>query len=527
MENEEVKIFSEHIFMFPFEWNLPIKESLTKRLNMERIKELCEVSGWALAEPFISNNAMDNADNNYNFFKEYNFFYEAVRRLIYNQAIIGKEQRSLSVFEKNIQSFFEIKITEQKTYKLDIKKIELRIFETGVGVLSFILQNSRHESFNDILNINQYGRRIYNPYLACDSNNNIYPGYDVPIYIKVGDFIEDFGRGDRKKLFQMENISFVVMEILGKRFSSRHNSIETNENAIIKPIIDDRMYVMSWIKNNDISEGICKDYANSEDWYKYIFIDKDNFFTCQSDNMLRYNLIESTYDRWVNWGTLYGISRYSFVMLANERIEPYLTDTFTNIYRQMAIIALVQRATALRFTEETAKVSKLSEASNQVFKEVKDLHRNYLDFINRIRFLEITAQEQGIELFNKLTSIMHIQRDVDILDNAIGKLNNYVEIQSQQEINESIHILTTLGIKLNFFSGFFALIGVTISVLSIFITLSHKNYWLDYQDGFYVAIGLLIISVSCIIWFISAFMKYLLKALIKYLSKIIKGRKNV
>lgn len=112
---------------------------------------------------------------------------------------------------------------------------------------------------------------------------------------------------------------------------------------------------------------------------------------------------EHTYYRWQQWSSLYGISKYSLVYLTNNEVPDYLIEYFQTIYARMAELVLVQRASMLRFSGEITKVSQLSNQDVEaVSKRVSSLYKEYIRFVNQIYFREITAQDQGIEMYNKL-----------------------------------------------------------------------------------------------------------------------------
>lgn len=57
-----------------------------------------------------------------------------------------------------------------RTFSLKLDNICLHVFDTGVGVLSFNLSNYSYPDKEDILIINDYGRRIY-PQFLIDGGN--------------------------------------------------------------------------------------------------------------------------------------------------------------------------------------------------------------------------------------------------------------------------------------------------------------------------------------------------------------------
>ncbi len=114
------------------------------------------------------------------------------------------------------------------------------------------------------------------------------------------------------------------------------------------------MFVISQY-NNDALIGKLKlykecqeyEYETNDFWYKYLFIDCDNK-TCQSKHMTKKLITESTYDRWIDWETLFGISRYSFVSITGSSYGKNILLRHTQtMYFQMFTLLLAYRATII------------------------------------------------------------------------------------------------------------------------------------------------------------------------------------
>jgi len=60
-------------------------------------------------------------------------------------------------------------------------------------------------------------------------------------------------------------------------------------------------------------------------------------------------------------------------------------------------------------------------------------------------FKEVTAQDQGIELYDKALDILNIKRDIEDLRQEIGSLNGYAFMEQEREEKEEMFKLTKLG----------------------------------------------------------------------------------
>lgn len=451
---KDKKIYSYHTFMFPFSIELDTNKSSDDFLS-EIHNKIMNGKNWKYEEFKV--NGFNGEIPNYN---EWVYFYKPVQKLLYNQKNIKelngeKLKNELSLyysykdFKENKNNIYTIKIKkiekELKVYSLKIVGISLRIFRTGVGILSFNLENYSYKNLGDINLINEYGRRIYPQFLNKNKEEfslkvvkDSFLADELKIKIETNNF-------DKKYIenFQEIKISNTIMQILGKHFQLK-NEKKDNESIEIEPIIDDRMFTICWTGNNYYSKefSILRDneysYYNHQKWEEYIFID-GNDSTCQSKNMLKELLKKSTYERWIDYGTLYGISRYSFVLLTSdyetlkENHALYLTEHIRTMYYQLNVICLMQRATILNFKK---RITEFLEDNKRDYKKIQVIQKDYLKFINAMCFREITAQEQGIELYNRAKEIMGIDQSLRELENEISELNNFYALKKSEEDNE-------------------------------------------------------------------------------------------
>ena len=177
----EKKIVSQHIFMFPFRIT-PINEERGKgkpELNMCEIFQSFIDGGWEYKPYKVDTPAHYN---------EYYYFHEYVRKAIF-ESISPKKIEGLFLENKNpdvISYYFERPVSNDsamtihikkenfnKSYKLIIHHLSLRLFSTGIGILTIELYNYDDKlDLQDIMYINEYGRRIYPQFLPdnCDIN---------------------------------------------------------------------------------------------------------------------------------------------------------------------------------------------------------------------------------------------------------------------------------------------------------------------------------------------------------------------
>ncbi|MBU5593314.1 hypothetical protein KQI89_16310 [Clostridium sp. MSJ-4] len=464
-------VISSHIFIFPFRWdyigdNYFLNSSIDKRLNVEKIIELLKCNNWE-DDKYNLGNDFVNDDDEYN---KYVYFYDNVRNGIYGKNDICNNKRwsnfnlfKISYWSSNhTEKETKYRIvkclkynnlgenpkynitTKHKTYSLKIKNIKLKVYDTGVANLIFFLDNHEHKSEEDILKINDYGRRIYPQYVPIEKVRGSFLATKLSLNL-ASEIIEENFIYDYKQ--EPTRISKTILRLLGNKFIYDKNNLEKG-SIFINPILDDRMFTMCIYRNNFISGKVKAygetEYVNRSFWYEYIFID-NNYPTCEDKGMFKELLNRSTYTRWADLGTLYGISRYSFVTLIDQTENTdFLMNHFNNMYYEMVLLALTQRASILRFSDEASKISILGE--KDALANIKKLQKYYILFTNNIYFREVTAQEQGIELYNKLMEMMEIERDIKRLGEEINDIHKYTSLISNESTTNLLNIITYLGI---------------------------------------------------------------------------------
>lgn len=428
-------LYSTHIFLFPFIWEADDKENRTIGLETKEIYHMIK----SLDKKWISSNPEIVGDNEYN---EYIYFYPWVRNLIYNlqnnqeedsQQLVHNFKYNLSNNEQNITKF---RITmhgeERKEYELKVDAIQLKLYHYKVGVLSVHLNNTDYKEFQDILNINEFGRRIYSPFSPIQQAKGIVIPEAVSLEFADGtSLIEDF---INVPSYATNQISNIILGLLEAPFED--NSLE-NKIKII-PTMDDRMFIMSWYGNDFMSnqmklwsdESNSYAYRKNSDWYQYVFIDH-NGPTCVSKEMFPALTAKHTYTRWIDYGTLFGITHYSFMLLTDESqwAKEKLTVHMDSIYYQMVALLLAQNAAITRMNHIVLpKLLENMMKQSGWQKKIREIYLQYTHLSMRFFFQDITAQDQGKELYKHLFDILGIQQQMEQLKMKIELLEKYNDI---------------------------------------------------------------------------------------------------
>jgi len=428
------ELYSYHTFMFPFIFD---KEKIEEKL-------------WEYKEFKVS------TPKEYN---EKNYFYKHVQDALYNKKNRDNKKFISKYFEyKDKNGTFTISTCPKETYTLELDGISLRIFNTGVAILAFNLKNNAYSELKDILAINDFGRRIYPQFLGenfTKETKEVFLAQSITLSFEGKEpMVENFEAYEKENLKNDLELPSFIKNLIGRSFEK------------IQYVIDDRMFVLSQYHNdaliekmklyNDEKNEYC--YENNDEWYQYLFID-GNGKNCQSKHMTKKLIHDSTYDRWIEWGTLFGVTRYSFVALTGSEFgQKTLLPHMQTMYFQMFSLLLAYRATIIKFADEIQDVTQ--GIPNNISIGTSEIYKHYLDFLNQLYFKEVTAQDQGIELYEKAVSIMKIEVFLKDLDNEISELHEYVEMLEENKRVGQMDKLTKLGYWLlppTLVTGFFGM----------------------------------------------------------------------
>lgn len=465
------KCYSYHIFYFPFKWHLPgdEKKLFSEQVDLRHIPidpySMWEQKQISPNEKIIPTNekSMKEAQE---LFGEQQYYFDFVHPVLYD--IKGEPNPIISHYERQEpkESSVEYHIKHRgKEYVLRVDAMNLNLYATGVGILSFFLANEledqKHESA--IRDINQFGRRIMPPHcweftpenrnmlaecisikgLRNDTNQRYTDAYDYST-----DNSSPFGLANT-----WQPATFIC-----------HLIEDLSPSLKVIPVIDDRMLVNCWYGNNNLSlqaKSAPDEFINSDFWYKYVFVDHGDSagdVTCQNNEMKKELIENATYKRWQKFGTIYGISRYSLVALTEE--DCFISMHMRTIYSRMFELAIIQRASMLRFSGEVTRVSVLEKGNKIIAERIGSIYKEYIRFVNQIYFRSVTAQDQGIEIYNLLMKQFNTKEQIKDLDDEIGELHQYISLLIDQKRNENsewLNVVATLFLPAGIITGLFGM----------------------------------------------------------------------
>ncbi len=483
---------SSHVFMFPFLIRTSEEDELPK-LDLKKIHE-CIVKDYdfetdTYTEPMWQ---FDNGKYDENGkLKDYNlnaYFYANVVNSIYgdldknNQFIPNTAVLNYSYKKENLEYHIKIKKDNKvpKTYILNILQLELRIATTEVGILTMVAEyNAEDIQLEDINCINEYGRRIYPQFIANSDSKyldrvSVTKGTFLADALEIRETIDGIStvvveeKFDDSKALEDIRLSETVLGILGPQFTNyEHKERDSGNKLMIQPVIDDRMFVLchmmsddamkDLLKSEDDNENVdeeplfLKDMNKMEELYKFIFI--ENSLTCPYSKMMKESIEKHTYLRWldknITESSIYGMTHYSFMLLSGVGGYPevILNNHMLTLYKEMVQLVLLQRASLLKFEDDISRFTE--KYDGQKYKEnilkIEAIYEKYLNYKNLIYYREVTAQEQGIELYGKLMDIMNIHANTKDLQDDIKELQEMSALQESKRTTSTLNFLTYLA----------------------------------------------------------------------------------
>lgn len=394
-------------------------------------------------------------------------------------------------------------------YELNLDKIILKKYEIEnekIYLMMIYVTNNEYKRLLDIKNINQYGRRLYSPWISLDIGNGINTECPDDLQIHIGEkFIysnnEKSGKADLnykdeeifkynfddknkyksyserlnyirqkevndkndKSIIKNPHKSNLIQNILNYKNESKDEKIE------IELINPDRMYVGFYVKNFLI--GRIKKYSSEKQEYAYLYDDSlsnqlyalayidGGDATCQSRVMRKKLLQETIYDRWIDWGTIHTVTHNGFGCIASygapyeSVIMPFLTE-----YMEMMALVLLQRNMLLEFHK---RAKKLSPGFNS--EKLENLQKDYVKFKTQVLLFEVTPQEQGYEIYRLMQKQLYIDEEKEKLDDIMNSLYEVANVKHSIELNEIIKQLTERALCVSFFSLIVAVLSLIIS----------------------------------------------------------------
>lgn len=486
---------SYHIFYFPFiVKHGGAENAIVKALNSSNFGKL-----WKRAPQVYKTEEYYDEKMYYHHFV-HNALYDNGKNLFYTTFSQKKKESNSDYslvlhFERtdvlSNQLKFRIKAKGEELFNLDIDKITLDYYFTNIGILSLYINNDKYLSQQDILDINYYGRALYNLIDKEKICNAIYgPKYETLKY--------DIGHQE------LYNLYGHIRQVLDEFFVEAKINVSSVQYL---PVFDNKMFVNCCYLNSELSNKYKKDsiqdLSDEMFWQNYVEIDHDCDFGCQNFEMRKSLTQKDSYLRWQGYGTLYGITDRSFVCLCSSESfsKTVLLPHMQTIYSQMVKLVLVQRASLLAFSDSISRVN-FNIDNIEAADIIGNIYRNYIVYIKKLYFVNVTSQVQGVELYEKLHNTFNIKEHIESFDNELSKMNIYLSSLKDSEKRESQNNL------FNLLAGLFLPATLVSGILGMNNILTDNKFFIGkwgvtfYEKRYILHDLAIVLLASMIFWFI-------------------------
>ncbi|MGQ7372785.1 hypothetical protein ACTGW9_01260 [Streptococcus suis] len=491
----EKKLYSSHVFILPFTigsnrlW-LPETDKWEEIIDMKDLPYLKE-EGYRYAYEKFLNQEVHDAIRDYS----RTYRYTGDERYYQIHCFREGDEEKYPPFTKKdtiLQGYqLEIKYILLRLIQDDAKGIGFDVDTTKTGFLIIAADNYQHEDLESIRAINQYGRRIYDPFLIpClpgreSPQDIVLSSQPLKEYFCLAPVVkDDFTAGKVRVKTAIEKLFYSFFGRETHLFRQGFKE-KTNDRFLeINRILDDRMFVLSDYqleeadfdelslgireKSDPLFKKLCRKYEENgqleeeERWlklvynqqkrlYSYIYIDNGDS-TSQSPMSIGPLLQKSIYDRWVDYGTLYGITQHSMLMVT-KGVPDYLLAYFYSEYLEMILFVLTQRVRILSFSSDAGERAKMNESSEFILR----LQKRYVIFKNQFLLPELSSQEQAVDLYRMMQENFFILSQKEILDDQITSLYEISQAESIAEEKKRDEKLNMTVLALTVFTLFTAL----------------------------------------------------------------------
>ncbi|MBR1854224.1 MAG: hypothetical protein IJ794_13960 [Lachnospiraceae bacterium] len=455
---------SYHTFLYPFHYGDtkdPKKSNLSGVLKKSEIWEQIDHQGHLDAEEYKK------------VYKIAQFYLPKARRML----LPSNDKNETELYRHKGENIrYEIVYKEEKI-SLDVTEIELLLLPIySIGLLTIkgeYVQDARGKNDAELLEmvdrINDLGRRVYPASVEVKGNEgpkivDIICPAELNLYfdlaqdkqkgklrhsVKYQDFVKTAYKNDKYEVHPelIEQIIYYDGQNKKKKSKPVHPGL--------KPVLDDRMFVTCLYIGLESPESYwherLENPEKAEELYKFMFL--ENSCTCQDQEMLQEKLDQHIYRRWVNWGSLYGITEYSMTYFASGNIDKkqesrYLVDNFQDLYLRLAQLALLQRAIITQLETEVEIASRRIGKP----KELLMLWERYARFQAEYYIPEATFQEQGVEMYDMLKDSLRLPEMYEYLDSGMENLRELAQMYESDNTNNAINAMTAIGTTVAIFA---------------------------------------------------------------------------
>lgn len=465
--------YSFHTFLLPFVW----EGTGSRSVSFKEFKKIFDNNpNWEntdIADISYNSNAytFGNLKECQRLYEEYRFFHPHVRKAIYG---LGSDIVSNYTFrykDTHNKGHYYIK-KDGVEYDLLLCSIKLKIFNTGIAILIIEGQNlgfardkkTSQANFEAVRNINEYGRNVTLPSIYCKKRNSHCADkltISIPDVVNIEENFSGFlsrikDENCYRERVTLTHISELLKELLSFGSNFRFSSKPGNDKNTyyISTALDDRMFVVSYVMDTNIVETMLaeddkgepiylNDKALSKSMFEFIYSEASDRCTCYDGAMRRKKLSEHLYTRWSEKKMLIGCTDRALTVLTKDMTEnnKFLAHFYLTVYVQTCVLVQAQRTSILNFQIRSSDISAHIEEKGKKVKlstisKIMNLQESFVAFQNQLDFVDVTAQQQGFEVYDLLMKASYVMQEKQALMERLSALSNTSNISLDYNFNK-------------------------------------------------------------------------------------------
>ena len=469
-------------------------------------------------------------------YAEYIYFHEYVSSFLfpYRKHQGRKKNERVTFYKFNLKkgavALMEIK-GGRKMAAL-INGIYMHVYPGNIAILAIETSNSSEQGFSiaekesirklplistgsELLLFHQMFRRLYPAYFEEKNLREQIDNNEFPIEIKLQYLENDELIG----ILQSEKIVGTYLKEIQKEkaYPEFPNHITGLLKSFCKesswfPVLDDRMLVYSYLAFPS-EQKRCPKKKQEVFFSQLLYVDNPDTNFRYDPEFTKSLITEKCYRRWLHYGTRMAFSRYSGVFQYFGHRE-YLYRPFSSMYYQMFLLITYYRTRLIRFSEEVAEIARDwpyddEQLSPLLKARLRKLHKDFMRFMNMHWFVEVTNQDQGIEIFKLMREAFELEPMYAQVKEEIERADELVGLLHNEKVERFNKYAGWIGIFLGLaaiLTGFFGM---------NFEKIAETGGWGSLSWLFWIVLGFTILFTPPCVWLA-----------LKLFDKISRGRKN-
>lgn len=377
------------------------------------------------------------------------YMHPFLQKLLYPQ----EEKPALTRFEaKSKPDLLTVSLSAESSVKLNVNRLDLILFRTGVIILVLDLQNIEPLALETVQYCLDRLRRCYVPYWK-DGSPKMVPAsvtIDAQEPLTAPNGMVRSGLTNTRAGLAPDLLPWWEKLLAPLTFQ------ENKQTPWVSHVVDERLPSMAFITVKDPTA------IGRADWVRLCFADAPDKDLPYGREFLAEFEKHHCYDRfWDPEGPSWMRSRYllsgyqfTFVGASGDFAETDLQTHFSHHYADMALVLYYQQAVLLRLMARLTPgtVSDLSDATYRA--QLRAAQREWMDFLGHGWFPTLSNQVQGQDLFDRWQSQLRLP---ELYQHVADKARDMTAILNVAEDHEA----TEASLRLNWI----AMLGLIASLI--------------------------------------------------------------